>query len=441
MSVFCKSSFVRRAALSWRRFTQNGRGNVTIILGLSIFAVCACVGAGVDYERMLDVKTAFDAYADSAVLMTVNQTSGQVAKGTAKKDGMAAFKNMIQADAWVTLQSAQLSVNDSNGVRSAELDYTATIPATFMGMFGQQVLTVSGSSTAQSAATSYTDVFILVDNSSSMALAATTSDITKMQALTPDQCAFACHEADKLSNDYYALARNNNVLLRIDSVRNAVKQVISLAKQTSASSPSQFRFALYTFGSSMQSMSLTSVFSLSQDLDGANTAANSIDLMSVPYQNYNNDQGTDFPPMLSGLNAAIPDQGDGSSWGSSKKLVFFISDGLNDHANSPCSGVAIGIRCEEPLNATNCDNMKSRGLLVSTIYTTYLPIPTNAWYINTVSPYNNGPYSPSPNSKIQQGMQNCASSGYFQEVGPNDNLSEVISSIFLKAISSMRLTN
>lgn len=430
-----------RLASGWRRFVTDSRGNIAVLFALSTLVVCACVGSAVDLERMIDAKTDFDAMADSSILMSVNQTSGSSSASAAQAAGIDAFKKMILQQSWVTLQSVQVSVTDNSGLRSGVLNYTATIPATFMGMFGQQTLTVTGTSTAQSAQPTYTDVFVLVDNSSSMGLAATNADILRLQALTPDQCAFACHETDLPNGDYYALARNNNVTLRIDSVRNAVKQVISLAKQTASSSPNRFRFALYTFGASMQNMGLTTVFSLSSDMDGANTAANAIDLMTTPYQNYNSDQGTDFPPMLSGLDISIPNQGDGSSWASTKKLVFFISDGLNDHQMSPCAGVPIGSRCEEPLNASNCANMKNRGVLVSTIYTTYLPVLTNAWYVSTVAPYNLAPYSPSPNSKIEMGMLNCATSGYFQEVGPNDNLSGVISDIFLKAISRPRLTN
>lgn len=432
---------VRFSRRTCSRFRRHESGNLSLILGITLFAIAACVGAAVDLERTLDVKTNFDAFADSSVLMAVNQTSGAISTTTAQAAGLNAFQKMSQQQSWVTVQSTQLAITDNAGVRTGLLNYTATIPATFMSLFGQQTLTVVGSSTAQSAGPNYTDVYILVDNSSSMALGATTNDINLMQALTPDQCAFACHETDKSGTDYYSIARKNNVLLRIDSVRNAVQQVITLAKQTSASSPSQFRFALYTFGTDMQSMALKSVFSLSNDLSGALTAASGINLMTVPYQNYNNDQGTDFPPMLTGLNSAIPSQGDGSSWSSTKKLVFFISDGLNDHGSSPCSGVAIGYRCEEPLDASNCLNMKNRGITVAAIYTTYLPVPTNSWYMSTVSPYNAGPYSPSPNSKIEQGMSNCASSGYFQEVGPNDDLSGTISNLFLKAISTVRLTN
>jgi hypothetical protein len=47
-----------------------------------------------------------------------------------------------------------------------------------------------------------------------------------------------------------------------------------------------------------------------------------------------------------------------------------------------------------------------------------------------VQPYNAGPFSPSPNSVIAKNMKACASSGLYQEVGPNDDLTGALAAMF-----------
>ena len=102
--------------------------------------------------------------------------------------------------------------------------------------------------------------------------------------------------------------------------------------------------------------------------------------------------------------------------------------------------MAGGSRCQEPLDPKNCTLLKNNGVTLATIYTTYLAVTNNSWYNTYVGPYNAGPYSPSVNSQIAKGMQDCATTGFYQEVGPNDSLSNAITTLFMKAVTA-RLTN
>ena len=419
------------------RFIANQRGNVSLIAGVAAIPLFIAGGAAIDYERAVNAKTALQASLDSAVLYASASNSTDYAALTSASRPFLDSNYHDNADA--TVKSFAITAGDAaNKLRATGI---VSMNTWFMSIAGIYTMDVKAESQAVYAGgSSYTDVYVLVDNTASMGLAATTADIKAMQNLTGG-CAFACHQLDKPGTDYYALAKNNGVTMRIDSVRNAVKQVIQVAQQQAAKSTNKFRFTVYTFGNKMTAQGLTTVVNASTDLPGAITASNAIDLMTIDYPGQNNDTGTDFSKMFTSLSAAVPAQGSGTSWSTSNKIVFFISDGVNDSQMSICNQLMAGSnRCQEPLDKTNCNSLKSNGVTLATIYTTYLAVTNNNWYNTYVGPYNPGPYSPSTNSLIAKGMQDCSTTGYYQEVGPNDSLSNAISDLFMKAISA-RLTN
>ena len=65
------------------------------------------------------------------------------------------------------------------------------------------------------------------------------------------------------------------------------------------------------------------------------------------------------------------------------------------------------------------------------LYTTYLDLPTNAWYNSWIKPFNAGPYDPaSVNSEIARKMEDCASPGFYFEVTPTQGISEAMNALF-----------
>ena len=83
-----------------------------------------------------------------------------------------------------------------------------------------------------------------------------------------------------------------------------------------------------------------------------------------------------------------------------------------------------------------CYALKDRGIKVAVLYTTYLPIPTDAIWnqaINPVFAKNIGP-----------NLKACATEGLFFEVKPTDDMAASMSALFSKAASAtsgLRLTN
>src|SRR5215831_18382181 len=137
--------------------------------------------------------------------------------------------------------------------------------------------------------------------------------------------------------------------------------------------------AIYTFGSSATNTGLSTIQTLTSNLTTAKNSAANIDLMTVPYQNYQDDTQTDFPDLLTSVNNAITTPGtQGTDPGTGKNIV----------------------RCQEPLDPSYCTTMKNRGIKIAVLYTTYLPITANPWYNTWIAPFS---------SSIASNMQACAS--------------------------------
>jgi hypothetical protein len=227
------------------------------------------------------------------------------------------------------------------------------------------------------------------------------------------------------------LAKQLGVAMRIDVVRQATQRLTDTAVDRRAHS-SQFRMALYTFGDAATNMKLTKLSSLTPDLDKVKKAADGVDLMTIPYQNYNNDQLTDFDSTFAGLDKDIDQPGNGTSTKDRQKVVFFVSDGVGDsYKPADCTKKTTNGRCQEPIDLKVCAKLKQRGIRVAVLYTTYLPLPTNAWYNTWVKPFQ---------SEIATNMSACASPGYFFEVSPSEGISEAMEALFMKVISVPRLT-
>ena len=92
-----------------------------------------------------------------------------------------------------------------------------------------------------------------------------------------------------------------------------------------------------------------------------------------------------------------------------------------------------------PIDVSLCTTIKARGIKIAVLYTTYLQLPTNSWYMTYIDPFNQGPFGPSPNSEIAQNMQSCASPGLYFEVSPTQGISDAMNALFKKAVADARI--
>jgi Flp pilus assembly protein TadG len=412
-----------------RRFRRDEGGTMAMMMGLAAIPLIFSVGAGVDYGSANTAKSKLDSVADTAALSAVDHLAISGTAAAAQITAQNAFNAGAANLPNVTVTNVSATVTDSTSGRTAVVNYTATKSNMFMGAFGIPSTTISGQATAAAGLSTYIDFYLLLDNTPSMGVGATTADINTMVNNTPDQCAFACHDTSNASN-YYNLAKSLGVTMRIDVLKTATQSLMNTAT-TIETLPNQYRMAVYTFGTSATNTALTNVVALTSNLSGAESSVSNIDLMTVNGQNQNNDQDTNYDGIIPAINTAIPSPGPGTQ-ASPQKVLFFVSDGVADENNpNSCSEQTVGgVRCQEPINDALCTAIKNRGVQIAVLYTTYLPLPTNAWYNQYIGPFSNS---------ISPQMQSCASPGLFFAVSPTQGIAEAMTALFQNAVMTARL--
>ena len=212
------SRLFRNALDQMGRFRRNEGGTMALFVALSSIPIIFSVGAGIDYSTANMAKSKLDAVADAAALAAVDHNAISGTADAAKTTATTVFNAEAINLKNVAIGTVTVTVTDANGGRTAVVSYTATKTNTFMGLMGIPSTTISGSASSAAGLSVNINFYLLLDNSPSMNIAATTAGIQKMVANTSAQggCAFACHEtdpsADNLGNpngeDNYTLARN-----------------------------------------------------------------------------------------------------------------------------------------------------------------------------------------------------------------------------------------
>jgi Flp pilus assembly protein TadG len=424
------------------RFRRQTSGNVAITFALMLIPIVGMVGAAIDYSNANRIRTWLIAAADAASVGAVVKSSAAMTAAAAMSgdgpipvgatEAINIFNAQIAGKTGFKLSSVTAKVDKSKNAVTAKVQFSADVPTFVLGALGKKTFSIGSTSTAANGMPPFIDFYLLLDNTPSMGVAATPADIDKMVKNTPDQCAFACHNLDDPKNNYYQLAKKLGVTMRIDVLRQATEQLMDTAEATETIK-NQFRMAIYTFASSCTSPGLTTIKALTSSLSSAKSAAKNIDLMTIPYQGYNNDQCTNFEDVMADVNKVIANPGSGASASSPQKYLFFVSDGVADFNNpGSCSQPTDSTgRCQEPIDLAVCTAIKSRGIKIAVLYTTYLPLPTNAYYNKWIAPFV---------KKIGPAMESCASPGLYFEVSPSEGISDAMNALFQKALAQARLT-
>jgi len=416
---------------------------MAMFTGLAAIPIIFSVGAGLDYSTASMAKSKLQAAADAAALAAVDHSSITGTTAAAQRTAENVFNSEATNLNSVTINNLNVTVTDSATGRTAVVSYTATKSNVFMGLLGSPTTAISGQSTAQAGLSININFYLLLDNSPSMNIAATTAGINKMVANTQAQggCAFACHEAnpsaDNLGNpggvDNYTLAQQLGVVTRMQNLASATQSLMSSAAATEGSNTGQYQMAIYTFNSS----GLNTIQALTSNLSAAKTAAANINVLEVYQNNWltktndNNDTDTNFETAMSQINSIMPNPGLGTPNSTPQEVLFIVSDGVDDEISLNCSQKLDGNRCQQPFNTSWCTTVKNRGIQIAVIYTEYLPLPTNSWYNNWIAPFQN---------KIGPNLQNCASPGMFFTVTTDGDISSAMEALFQQAISTARLT-
>ena len=395
---------------------RDRRANVALMTGLLALPLLGLTGLAIDFGTATAVKAQLDAAADAAALLATTNASNAYLAGSAdpitaaKAAAAARFTAQAGTQPGVTISSVSVALTQSGTLFSSAVTYQGAVQTTLGQLFGVMTMGLGGGASASLSVNPYVDIQVLMDVSSSMAIAATQSDINQMQALTAayspsgklpgnvnkgEACAFACHWTAS-GDDYYQLAQRNKVQLRIDVLRTAVGNLIG--NVAVLNTRNTFRLGLYTFA-----QALSTIYPLSSQITAASGALSQI----LPDVNdcSSNCPDTYFHAALASLANVTGLSGNGGTQAASQKFLFIVSDGLVDQF-SP--GRSIG-----PVSADDCAAMKAKGVTVMTLYTPYLPLPTNGFYNTYVAPIQ---------AQIGPALQSCASSPtlFYQAANASD---------------------
>jgi Flp pilus assembly protein TadG len=480
------------------RFRRASGGNVAMMFAFTAPFLMVGITVAINFTNASTARTKLNEAADAAALAALTPAMMGKDAATAQAAAIAMFN--ARAAAVTSLDGAPvatITVTPPTGTsvtRTVTVAYTANVNTILGGYFGNDVA-ISGTSTSKAQIPPNINFYLLLDNSPSMSLPATTDGIATMQSITSKQdsnqgCAFACHQAsgnngDTAGNlcitntnppqyssptvnnntycaskdaqgnslrqlDNFAMARRNNITLRLDELTSGVTQLLSTANgyQNSGvySTPPAYQFAAYSLDSSWQ-IGLTNLMSLTSSYQSSWTSASSNFGVMEMYANNAvcstsactasggvGDVETNYDNALNGINTILPTPGNGTNASGDKpqEILFFVTDGVEDEATTSCSQPLIGGgRCQAPINPALCTTIKNRGIKIAVLYTQYLAVPTNSWYNNTVAPFQ---------SQIATNLQACASPSMFMQAAVGDNLGTALSNLFNVAVQQASIT-
>jgi Flp pilus assembly protein TadG len=453
-------------------FRNDPKANVAVIFALLMVPTIYLLGMTLDYSQVIRKRAQLNAAADAAVIAAVTPTMLTQPTSAA----VTAATNVFNATATglpglAGTPALNVSVGNSGLVRTATVSYTAASTNNFPILLGTPSWSFAGNSSASASGAPNINFYLMLDDSPSMAIAANQNDIntlmtaTKGSQDTPNGCGFACHEsnpaADGLGNpggvDNYQVARNKNLTLRIDLVAQAVANLMTTAQSTEATNNNTYQAAIYTFDTGLNTIYAPSGLPSSNLSTAATQAKNNIQVMEVYQNNWltstnqNNDTNTNFAAALQSLNTIMPNPGGGTSnaGDTPQEVVFLVTDGVEDKVvstKSACSQTTVsmpssGYRCQQPFDTTWCTTVKNRGIRIAVLYTEYLALPTDSWYMSyggqapgaAVASFN----SPDPSTGlIATNLQSCASSGLFYDVATGGDINAALQNLFKLVVAS-----
>jgi Flp pilus assembly protein TadG len=445
---------------------RDTRASALVLMAIGLLALATATGVGIDFARGLNFKTALQGAVDAAAIAGA---SLYLNNGYASQATTAATNYMT---------SAASNLQTNNGVSSTvavsqaapwtvTVSATASINSTFNGLL-ENTIPVTVTATANGPSNPNIDFYLLLDNSPSMAIAATQAGINSMVSLTQNaasgytSCGFGCHESNTSSGmysggnqiDLYQVARNNGITLRIDNVRTATQNLMTTAQSTAASNSAIYRAAIYTFNNTANAVNsvANTIQSLTSNMTTAYSSAANISILQVYDQgyltssNYTDDTDTDIGSAMNGINTIMPSPGNGTNatGDTPQEVLMLVTDGVEDKIISSCGSGANCVttsnistangklRQQYMMDTSWCSTVKNRGIRIAVLYTVYYPLPTNPWYVTYVSPFE---------ANIGTTLQSCASPGLYFQVSTGGDISAAMAALFTSAVQTAYLSH
>jgi hypothetical protein len=401
------------------------------------------VGASFDYIRTYNIRQRMQSDLDTALIAAVKEIDTD--DSTALKEKVSDWFG-AQVESSYTLGDINIDTTNHKITATA----SGTVPTTLMKIANIDTVPISVGSAVKGPATSYLNVYVVIDTSPSMLLAATTAGQATMYSGI--SCQFACHTGDahtvgkvKYANNY-AYSTAKNIKLRADVAGDAVKDVLNLI-DTSDGNHQRIKVGLYSLGDT-----LTEVLAptLSTDTARSRLADSSYGLTSATSK-----AATYFDVSLATLKQKVGTGGDGTSAASPLKLVLLLTDGVQSQREWVTNGANYWNKVA-PLNPDWCDYLKNQSDTMAVLYTEYLPITTDWGYNATVgSTMASAKWNTTWGGTMDSGVStsitrrdyipyalaDCASSkSLFISASSSAEITAGLSALFTQYLSSVRLT-
>ena len=409
--------------------STNKQANIAITFALLVGAIVSISGASIDLAKILGARTRLQTFADGAVL-TATSYDSIVALPNTPDNGLSLVNSYFksQMGQFTDLVSYQMTptVTVANGTLTATVSYSATFPSYFAGIVGIPSWTITGTSTAQAPTTTYLNIYLLLDDSPSMGIGASSSDIAAMTAA--NGCAFACHSP---SGGFpgYSIPDVPGTQLRIDVLQSATQTLLSTAARTQ-SATTQISMAAYTYDNTVSTLAaLTSNMTTLSSLVGQ---------LALPTTAVVTQTGD----AINWVTSRIGTSGNGSTQATAIKYLFLVTDGVEDvgygytpgqYDNFPQpNGYWYGADYTGTIMPSACSALKAQGVTIAVLYTQYAVV-NDVRYVDLVQPFA---------SNIPTALSSCASPGFFWQANTPSDITAAMAAMFAKATSGTpRLTN
>jgi Flp pilus assembly protein TadG len=362
-----------------KRFVQNSKGSIALSFALTLPVLVVGAGTAVDYSMASQLKTATQSSSDAGVLAASRMMIVSKDQFKAEQEGRAVFTaNLEQMDSRATIDEFKISLMEANPPKFSITAKTSKKRMMSFMQDGPMQVAVTSEAEAKMKQTdvaftveSPTEIVIAADTSGSMGMAANAASRDRLVAATTAEqvrlglgayyggCAFACHDVWSGTGhqiSFLDLARANNVLIRMDVSKNAMRII---SNRTLSDPTKGHRVSLVEFHGSIRQ-----VQELSSSRSVVNNAIDTLDFTSY---------ASDFKTTLPALGAFLASQATGTTMRKdAAKAVILLTDGMQ------YDGTISAIKPEV------CAALKSSQITVAILELKYMkglfPNPEHVWH-------------------------------------------------------------
>lgn len=380
----------RSGSLRWPPLVTDISGSVAALFGLALVPLVAIAGAALDYSRANSVRTQAQVAVDGAALAGVQK----LARSTSEAETTAVA--VFTQNAPPGLRSARPVITTSDNNTKLSVCVSGTMDAALVRVIGFSTLSVAACSEATRPTKQYIDIYLALDVSASMGLAADEAGRDRLRALTG--CAFACHEKEGgQTKSNFDVAKENGILTRVDVLRKATRDftesLLNPRDPSNGLPRNEYRFAMFSISDDLRKL-------LNPPTPFQSRVNDEIERIQL-------DKNTQFDVALPDIDREMGDQMDGTDRSKPRKFLLLITDGVQSKRGQPWESSAF-----RPIDASLCDTFKKRGFPVAVLNIRYVPMPSEAPYNGTVARFQ---------SQLAPNLRTCASDNlYFEAERPEE---------------------